>query len=222
MHGRGQAIAPGLCDSRSDYRRSLASRRSRLDPPPSVMAAYGSRSFTLARRRPSGPNGKEGRMFTYRLHLADGSDVGEATYPRSRQGRRGVVLRRRPAPPRARRCGLRRRGRIVVRRVATGRSGVGAELAARHETVCIGWQSQPGCKAERYEHTRPAGSPRRVLDRADVSEELEQKSHHEGAHPYCSSSPVSTCLDNACDVVSEDIRGLSRHEPRRDQEALCK
>jgi hypothetical protein len=34
----------------------------------------------LEARRPSGPKGNQGCMFTYLLHLEDGSDAGEATY----------------------------------------------------------------------------------------------------------------------------------------------
>lgn len=34
----------------------------------------------LEARRPSGPKGNAGSMFTYQLHLEDGSDAGEATY----------------------------------------------------------------------------------------------------------------------------------------------
>jgi hypothetical protein len=31
-------------------------------------------------------------MFTYRLHLADGSDIGEATYPSNGEGGRGALF----------------------------------------------------------------------------------------------------------------------------------
>jgi hypothetical protein len=69
-------------------------------------------------------------MFTYNLHLADGSDVGQASYPEQIKvgeelffggGRRLRVLDHRV---------VRRGGPVAVRRATTGRGCLGVRLAA--------------------------------------------------------------------------------------------
>ncbi len=66
-------------------------------------------------------------MYTYRLHLADGTDAGTATYAVLVPPRRGDPRRQRPAVPRARCCAVRGGGRVAVRRAAAGRGCVVAE-----------------------------------------------------------------------------------------------
>jgi hypothetical protein len=70
-------------------------------------------------------------MFTYRLHLEDGTDVGEAAYPQQIKvgddlffggGRRFRVVDT---------CPVRRGGRIAVRRAATGGAGVADRFRAQ-------------------------------------------------------------------------------------------
>ena len=59
----------------ADRRMSLAEVEKLLDELDQEGPAGG-----LEARRPSGPRGNGGSMFTYQLHLEDGSDAGEATY----------------------------------------------------------------------------------------------------------------------------------------------
>ena len=62
-------------------------------------------------------------MFTCRLHLEDGSDVGEASYPSMVKVGEELFFERRAPVPRVRRRPDRRRGR-EVRRFTQGRGGV--------------------------------------------------------------------------------------------------
>jgi len=61
-------------------------------------------------------------MFRYRMHLADRSDAGEATYAQMIHPGDEIHVSARPAVPCRRPCPVRWGGRVAVSRAATGRS----------------------------------------------------------------------------------------------------
>ena len=112
-------------------------------------------------------------MFTYRLHLEDGSDVGETAYAQMIKPGEESLLRRRTQVPRARRCAVRGGRRVAVRRAAEGRSGVAGSSAPpprrRPLFVATAWQQRTTCRDSPHQ-SRPLGghfrtegdSPRRT------------------------------------------------------------
>ena len=79
---RGQLEFAEFWLDTAKWTRGQADRRLSLDEVEKLLDGLDQEGpdARLEARRPSGPKGNARSMFTYLLHLADGSDAGEATY----------------------------------------------------------------------------------------------------------------------------------------------